>query len=89
VERSRAVPPRPACGEKVGVRGVLATAGGQEACPCHEKGGEKSSLFNGKVLIPGRPIRAGPGTHEHWLVPNFRRPVFMGSGLACEARAPE
>jgi hypothetical protein len=56
---------------------------------CHEKGGEKPRRFNGKVVIPGRPVSAGAGTHEHRLVPNFRRPVFMGSGLAREARAPE
>jgi hypothetical protein len=35
--RAALFPPLPARGE----RGVLATAGGQEACPCHEKGGKK------------------------------------------------
>jgi hypothetical protein len=47
---------------------------------CHENGGEKGSRFNGKIVIPGRSQRAGPGSHEHRLmnpssealVPGFR-----------------
>jgi hypothetical protein len=50
---------------------------------------QKPGLFNGKIVIPGRPVRAGPGTHEHRLVLNSRRSVFMDSGFAREARAPE
>jgi hypothetical protein len=54
-----------------------------------ENGGEKPSPFNGKTVIPGRPVKAGPGSHEHRPLPGFREPVFMASGLAGETRAPE
>jgi hypothetical protein len=44
------------------------------------KRSEKRRRFNGKIVIPGRPTRAGPGSHEHRLmnpsseasVPGFR-----------------
>ena len=54
------------------MRGLLEVAQGSaigtNRCPCHEKGGEKPNRFDGKTVIPGRPVRAGPGTHEHRLV---------------------
>ena len=58
-------------------------------------------LFFPRNVIPGRPprvragarpedrLRAEPGTQEHLNFQYVRRPVFMGSGLAGSARAPE
>jgi hypothetical protein len=37
----------------------------------------------------GAARRAEPGTQEHLNFQYVRRPVFMGSGLAGSARAPE
>lgn len=41
------------------------------------------------IVVPGRTFRAGPGAHEHRHSPRFLLFVFMGSGLAGGARAPE
>src|SRR5215469_14481238 len=37
----------------------------------------------------GTAWKAGPGNHEHLLSSSFHRPMFMDSGLAGCARAPE
>ena len=42
-----------------------------------------------RIVVPGPPAWAEPGNHEHRPLPNFHRPVSMGSGLAGETRAPE
>jgi hypothetical protein len=44
-------------------------------------------MLKKSLVIPGRPYRAGPGTHEHrpshWILWS----VFLGSGLVGLARA--
>jgi len=42
-----------------------------------------------KIRHSGTPCGGGPGTHEHLQFRWVRSPVFMGSGLAGCARAPE
>jgi hypothetical protein len=44
--------------------------------------------FKNKIVIPDGPW-AGPGNHEHRPMTVSGRSVFLGSGLAGEARAPE
>jgi hypothetical protein len=36
--------------------------------PPATEGDVKGGRFNGKIVIPGRPARAGPGNHEHRLI---------------------
>jgi len=56
VDQSRAIHPRPACGERVGVRGVLATVQ-------HPQVGQKLPLTRlpRRARLPASPRKAGRG----------------------------
>jgi hypothetical protein len=49
----------------------------------------KECVKNAKPRHSGAARRAEPGTQEHLNLQYLRRPMFMGSGLAGSARAPE
>ena len=53
---------------------------------CESSCYEPNRMLKNSSVIPGRPVRAGPGTYghrpTHWL-------VALDSGLAGSARAPE
>ena len=48
-----------------------------------------SQLRKKEAVIPGRPFRAGPGIQEHRPNHRFYQFVFMDSGFAGKAPAPE